>query len=198
LEATFAPDAKDEVVDQREGDVIQHQCRNNFVHSEFGLENPGNEPPGSTKNRSPHSHGEQRHKPRGVFGDHAGQDYDACPQSPHKELALGPYIPDLHLEGHRAGGTSEDEWGCLYKRVREDPQAAKGSACNVRVGSERVTSDDRQNNCPYYERENYGNERNKRRQPTRRIHARLNLQFERPAEGLALTRGGAHAAGSSA
>ena len=88
----------DEILQEEDGDVIEHDRRHDLMGPRDGLEDAGDEPP-ERPCREPGRHRDRDGDDRWLVGDHDTNSDRA--QSAHQELALSPDVEEAGLEAKR-------------------------------------------------------------------------------------------------
>src|SRR5439155_21003611 len=173
LEAALAPRPEDPELDPEQGDVVEHQRRDDLVDAEPRPEHARDQAP-DRAGRSPSQHhrrdDDERRRPRREdWGEH---DRARAPR-PEQELALRADVPQAHPEGEGAGETREQERRRLDEGVRQDTDATKRGVEDVEVGADRVATYRGDDDPADDERDHDGGDGCQRRQPAGHDLARL-------------------------
>ena len=133
LEAALGPRAEHPVLDPEQGDVVEHQRRDDLVDAEPGLQDARDEPP-DTAGDGPGDHHHRDHHDRRCSRREDRRQHDrARAPGPEQELTLRPDVPEAHPEGEGARQAGEDERRRRDQRVRQDADVAKGGIDDVQV-----------------------------------------------------------------
>jgi hypothetical protein len=112
-----------QVLGEENRHVVEHQAGDDLVRAQVGTQPAGDEPPGAATDKSADHHGrnEGRTRPTGhqKEGDAGGGDRS------HVNLALGPDVPELHLERYRDAQPGQQERCGLDQRFGDGVRAAE-------------------------------------------------------------------------
>ena len=131
---------KTQILDPDQGDVVEHQRRDDLVDAELRPQDARDQAPQRPGQRSrDHHHRDDDDRRRAGRQDRREDDGARAPR-PQEELALGADVPQAHPEGERAGEAGQDERRRLDQRVAEDADVAERGVEDVQVGADRVAA----------------------------------------------------------
>ena len=193
LEASLGPRAEHPVLDPEQGDVVEHQRRDDLVDAQPGPQDTRDESPDPAGD-GPGDHHHRDHHDRRCSGreDRRQHDRARAPRA-KQELPLRADVPEAHPEGKRACEAGEDERGRRDQRVRQDADIAEGGIDDVQVCPHRIAADEGKDHRADEQGDDDRPDRRDRRQPARGRHPR----FEADRHGASPPAAAASAAASS-
>ena len=141
-EAALAPRAEDPELDPEQGDVVEHQGRDDLVDPEAGPEDARDEAPQTAGDRPGQHHRRDDDDGRRPGRQDRGEDDGARAPGAEQELALRADVPEAHPERQRTRQAGQDQRRRLDQRVADDPDAAEGGDDDVAERADRVAADE--------------------------------------------------------
>ena len=138
------PWPEDPVLDPGEGDIVEHQARDDLVDLEPRPQDPRDAAPRAAGERPAEHHHRHHHEGRGAGRQDREQDHGARAPGTQQELALGADVPQPHPEGERAGQAGEDEGRGLDQGVGQGADAPERDLGDMEERADRIAADEPQ------------------------------------------------------